>query len=107
VTENTTALTCVACGEETEHELVVVGRLLHSTRCLACGHVVRHEQRDLMSAYLRDLEHRLLTKPVRMARRAVREPVTFLSELPGALVRQPGKLLSEVRTLLRKLPPAG
>ena len=56
---STTELTCVACGQECEHELVVVGRLLQSTRCSACGHVVRHEQRDLMSAYLRDLEHRL------------------------------------------------
>jgi hypothetical protein len=101
MTNNTTTLTCVSCGQECEHELVIVGRLLHSTRCSACGHVVRHEQRDLMSAYLRDLEHRLLTKPQRLLRRASREPVTFLAGLPGAVIRQPGKLLGELRTLLR------
>jgi hypothetical protein len=94
-------LTCVACRQEGPHELVMVGRLLQSTRCLACGHVVRHEQRDLMAAYLRDLEHRLLTKPQRMARRAVREPLTFARELPGALLRQPAKFLGEVSALLR------
>lgn len=98
---STTVLTCVACGEECPHDLVVVGRLLHSTRCSACGPVVRHEQRDLMSAYLRDLEHRLLTKPQRLARRAVREPLTFLTSLPGALARQPAKLLDELRTMFR------
>ncbi len=54
-----------------------------------------------MSAYLRDLEHRVLTKPVRLARRAVREPVRFLVALPGAILLQPGKFLDELRTALR------
>lgn len=102
MTHSTTVLTCVACGTEGPHELVMVGRLLHSTRCAACGDVVRHEQRDLMATYLRDLEHRLLTKPQRMARRARREPGAFLVSLPVALLRQPGKVLAEVRTLIRR-----
>jgi NMD protein affecting ribosome stability and mRNA decay len=101
MTSSTTELTCVACGAESEHELVVVGRLLHSTRCTACGHVVRHEQRDLMSAYLRDLEHRLLTKPQRLVRRALRDPVAFALGLPAAVLRQPAKLVGEIRTVLR------
>jgi hypothetical protein len=98
---STSDLTCVACGQECEHELVIVGRLLQSTRCTACGHVVRHEQRDLMSAYLRDLEHRLLTKPQRLVRRAVSEPLTFLLGLPGAVLRQPAKIVEELKTVLR------
>jgi NMD protein affecting ribosome stability and mRNA decay len=95
-------LTCVACAEETEHELVVVGRLLQSTRCRECGHIVRHEQRDLMTSYLKDLEHRLLTKPQRLVVRAVHDPATFLLGLPGALLRQPGKLVGEIRSVLRR-----
>jgi NMD protein affecting ribosome stability and mRNA decay len=98
---SSTELTCVACGQECEHELVVVGRLLHSTRCTHCGHVVRHEQRDLMSAYLRDLEHRLLTKPQRLVRRALHDPLAFALALPGAVLRQPAKLVEEIRTVLR------
>lgn len=97
-----TTLTCTACAQESPHELVVVGRLIHSTRCLECGHVVRHEQRDLMASYLRDLEHRVLTKPARLARRAVHEPVAFLVGLPFALARQPFKLLGEVRSVMRR-----
>jgi DNA-directed RNA polymerase subunit RPC12/RpoP len=99
---STTTLTCVACGRECEHELVVVGRLLHSTRCLECGHEVRHEQRDLMAAYLNDLEHRLMTKPLRMVRRALDNPVGFVAGLPAALLRQPGKFAEELRTVLRR-----
>ena len=101
MTTTTTVLTCVACAQEVPHELTVVGRLLQSTRCTACGHVVRHEQRDLMTAYLRDLEHRLLTKPQRTLRRALQDPVEFVVTLPGALARQPVKLVRELRSLLR------
>jgi hypothetical protein len=100
VTVSRSVLTCVACGEETDHELVTVGRLLQSTRCTGCDHVVRHEQRDLMASYLRDLEHRLLTKPQRMLRRARSEPLAFARALPRDLLRQPGKFLAEIRTVL-------
>ena len=54
-----------------------------------------------MSAYLRDLEHRLLTKPQRTLRRALQDPVEFVVTLPGALARQPVKLVRELRSLLR------
>jgi hypothetical protein len=95
-------LTCSACGRVTEHDLRYAGRLLHSTRCTACGHVVRHEQRDLYSAYLKDLEQRLVTKPRRLARRAARDPRTFVAGLPRAVLRQPVKLAGELWTLLRR-----
>lgn len=95
-------LTCSECGRVAEHELRYAGRLLHSTRCTECGHVVRHEQRDLYSAYLRDLEQRLVTKPRRLARKAAREPRTFVTGLPRAVLRQPVKLVGELWTLLRR-----
>ena len=63
--------------------------------------MVRHEQRDLMAAYLWDLENRLLTKPRRMAMRALREPWAFARQLPGAVLAQPGKIVSELRALFR------
>ena len=94
-------LTCSACGRESEHELRYVGRLCQSTRCLSCGHVVRHDQHDLYTAYLRDLEHRVATKPVRLLRQAESSPAAFLSGLPAAVLRQPLKLARELWTLLR------
>jgi hypothetical protein len=95
-------LTCSSCGQVGEHELRYAGRLLHSTRCVACGHIVRHEQRDLYSAYLRDLEQRLVTKPRRLARRAVNDPGRFITDLPRAILRQPVKLAGELWTLVRR-----
>lgn len=95
-------LTCSSCGLESEHELQYMGRLLHSTRCTACGHIVRHEQRDLYSAYLRDLEHRVISKPRRLLRAASSEPRSFVLGLPRALLRQPAKILEEVWTLWRR-----
>jgi hypothetical protein len=92
-------LTCSSCGVEADHELRYTGRLLHSTEC---GHVVRHDQRDLYVAYLRDLEHRVTSKPGRLLRAAVREPGAFARGLPRAVLRQPAKLAAEVWTLLRR-----
>jgi hypothetical protein len=53
------------------------------------------------AAYLHDLEQRLLTKPVRLARRMVRHPVRFMVQLPGAVLRQPVKLAAELREVLQ------
>lgn len=96
------SIMCAHCGRETEHDLVYVGRILATTRCLTCGHEVRHEQGDLVPTYLRDLEHRLVTKPIRMARRARRERSSFLRTLPGAIMRQPRKIWDDLRLLLSR-----
>ena len=55
-----------------------------------------------MSTYLRDLEHRLLTKPQRLARRAWREPAEFVLSFPRAVLRQPAKLVDELLTVFRR-----
>lgn len=94
-------LTCAACGSTCEHELRYAGRLLHTTTCTECGHVVEVSARSLVPAYLLDLERRVATKPVRLARRARREPGRFLLELPGALLRQPVKFTTELWELVR------
>ena len=102
MTDEHAVLTCSACGQSTEHTLRYTGRLLHSTRCSVCGQVVRHEQRDLYSAYLRDLEHRVFSKPGRLVRAATREPGTFLLGLPKAVLRQPIKIAREIWTVWRQ-----
>ena len=93
-------LECCECRQVGVHELTYAGRILAVSRCTACGATVRHEEGDLRTAYLQDLEHRLLSKPARLVRRAARHPVRFAVSLPGAVLRQPGKLLAELRTVL-------
>ncbi|MDP9391091.1 MAG: hypothetical protein M3P89_06850 [Actinomycetota bacterium] len=94
-------LTCAACGRSCEHELRHVGRLLHSTMCTSCGHVVEMPSRTLLRAYVHDLEQRVASKPSRLARRARQDPWQFVSELPTALLRQPAKLAGELWELVR------
>jgi hypothetical protein len=93
-------LRCSACGTHTLHEVSYVGRLLYAIRCTACGHEVRHGDQDFAGRYLLDLEHRLLTKPRRLVRRARYQPLSFARSLPAAVARQPGKLRAELRTVL-------
>lgn len=94
-------MNCAVCGRETEHEFVYLGRILAQTTCMSCGHIVRHEQRDLVPTYIRDLEHRIATKPFRMAKR-VRKDKSFLRGLPRAVLRQPRKFLDDFRMLFRR-----
>ncbi len=94
-------LVCAECGQTCEHELRHLGRLLHTTTCTNCGHVVEVLPRSMVPAYLHDLEHRVVSKPTRLVRRARQDPVRFVLELPGALVRQPVKLTREFWALVR------
>jgi hypothetical protein len=93
---------CTACGQTAEHELRYAGRLLESTHCLNCGHVVELEQRVLLPAYLHDLEQRVVSKPRRMLRRASVDGAAFVKGLPRAVLRQPIKMARELWTVIKR-----
>jgi predicted Zn finger-like uncharacterized protein len=92
-------LQCEVCNRVTEHELHYAGRLLESVRCTSCGHRFEVTPRALVPAYLQDLEQRVVSKPRRMIRRTRQDPVGYLRGIPRAVLRQPGKLLGELRSL--------
>ena len=93
---------CTACGQTAEHELRYAGRLLESTHCTNCGHVVELEQRVLLPSYLHDLEQRVVSKPGRMLRRVSTEGAAFVWELPKAVARQPVKFAKELWTVIKR-----
>ena len=95
-------LACEHCEQVTEHELHYAGRLLESVRCTRCGHRIVLSHQALLPAYLHDLEHRVVSKPQRMWRRAAQDPRGFLAGLPGAVVRQPPKFVRELWSLVRR-----
>jgi hypothetical protein len=99
---NEAELHCEVCDQLTDHELHYTGRLLDSVRCIRCGTHVELSSRALIPAYALDLEQRFVSKPRRMMRRIARDPVGYLRQLPGAVLRQPRKFLSEFRGLLRR-----
>lgn len=93
---------CTACGRTAEHELRYAGRILESTRCLSCGHVVEVQERALIPSYLHDLEQRVVSKPRRVAQRVRTDGFAFVKGLPGAVVRQPAKFAREFWTLVKR-----
>ena len=97
----TAELHCETCDAVTDHELHYTGRLLESTRCTVCGTHLDVPPRDMLPTYLADLEQRIVSKPRRMLRRAGQDPMGFLRSVPGAVVRQPAKLLGELRSIFR------
>jgi hypothetical protein len=91
-------LNCAHCRKETVHELVYAGRLLVSTTCSICNTRVEHESNDLWDNYLKDLPHRIATKPVRLWRRFLRAPSSMWN-LPKQTFGKPLKMLREYRNL--------
>jgi hypothetical protein len=107
-------LYCESCATLAVHTVFYAGRLLVSTRCEACAAVVSGDASEARARYLRDLEHRLQSKPRRMLRQAVHDPKGFVATLPAKVATKPGKLAREWRTLFTAVrtrggptPPAG
>ena len=92
-------LQCSMCGRECEHEVHYAGRILANAKCTACGTVMRQNAVDLRKAYVKDLEHRVTTKPWRIVQRILREPTYLFGGLPRAIKRQPRKFLKEAKEL--------
>ena len=95
-------LNCAHCHQETLHELVYAGRLLVSTTCSVCNTRVEHETNDLWDIYLKDLPHRIATKPIRMWRSFRRSPSKSFWALPKATFGKPFKMIKEYRNLKKK-----
>lgn len=92
-------LMCSVCGRDTLQLANYAGRLLTHVTCTECGTVVRFEPGRLKDEYVADLRMRLRTKPARLLRRASKHPLTFVRALPGAILRQPAKLIREFRSV--------
>ena len=92
-------LECAHCKAETLHELAYAGRLLASTTCTVCRTQVSHDADSLRIAYVKDLEHRIKTKPFRMWRRFWRNPTKTVTEFPGKAMGQPRKFWQEFKNL--------
>ncbi|MGH8888256.1 MAG: hypothetical protein ACRDV3_00670 [Acidothermaceae bacterium] len=98
-TSESAYLQCESCAAFAVHTVSYAGRLLVSTRCTSCDAVVSGDAGEARARYMRDLEHRLQSKPRRMLRRAVDDPKGFVATLPAKAAAQPGKLAREWRTL--------
>ncbi len=94
-------LHCAHCDQETLHTLVYAGRLLVSSTCETCQTQVRHEPADLRIHYVRDLEHRIVTKPFRLWRRFWKSPRAVFWGFPKQAVGQPRKFWNEVKELFK------
>lgn len=98
-------LTCSWCAADTVHEVRYLGRLLAGIRCTGCDLEIRDAD---PGRYLKDLQHRLATKPRRMLRRLIRNPGEFVRTQPSAIVTKPLKMAREMLAVARAaeiIPP--
>ena len=95
----TAILQCSFCNRECEHEVHYAGRILAHAKCSACGTVMQQSPNVLRKAYIKDLEHRAATKPLRLVRRILSDPGYLFTGLPKAIRRQPKKFVEEAKEL--------
>lgn len=95
----TVMLQCSNCNRETEHQVHYAGRVLAHAKCTACGTVIQQSANALRKTYVKDLEHRVATKPLRLVRRILRDPMYLFTGMPKAIRRQPRKFLDEAKEL--------
>ena len=98
--EVTAELHCSHCDHETIHTLVYAVRLLVSTTCQTCNSQVKHEAIDLRLHYLKDLEHRISTKPRRLWRGFWSAPFSQMVSFPKKFMSQPKKIWKEIKAIL-------
>jgi hypothetical protein len=100
------ALQCISCGTERLHAITYLGSIFASATCAVCGETFRPRTDVLVANYVRDFEHRLVRKPVRMLHEARRHPVSFVFHyLPRGLVRKPREVFEEWEALVRLSGP--
>ncbi len=75
--------------------------------CANCGHVIAKSLGDLRRAYVADVEHRVLTKPVRMTRRVVAHPFAFARDLPASVLAKPARIKDDSQVLRHAPAPPG
>ena len=95
-------LHCETCDQVTEHELHYSGRLLESTRCTVCGAHLDVPTRDMLPAYLADLEQRVVEQAAPDG--AARRPRTRAAMRDSCRGRSPGSRPSscaELRSIFR------
>lgn len=92
-------LQCSICSREVEHEVHYAGRILSHAKCTACGTVIRQSTHELRKSYIKDLEHRVATKPWRVVKRILSDPMYLFTGLPKAIRKQPKKFIDEAKEL--------
>lgn len=95
-------LACSNCNRETEHEVHYAGRILAHAKCRSCGTVISQTPNELRKNYIKDLEHRVSTKPWRLVKRIIKDPSYLITGMPKAIVEQPKKFLGEAKELSEK-----
>ena len=92
-------LECPNCLAETIHEVRYVAGLLYQANCTACGQRLEVDRKRLRELYVRGLPRRILTKPSRLAREALQDPVAFAVSFPFRVLSKPARVAEEAGTV--------
>ncbi|MDO4288354.1 MAG: bh protein [Eubacterium sp.] len=88
-------LFCVNCDRETPHVVEYEGGQLHRIACEECGMAVQVNQEYVSAHYKEDFVRRVMSKPGRMTREMEADLSAFIKSLPFRVITKPYRVYRE------------
>ncbi len=92
---------CIRCRKETVHHLVYVDGMLKEGTCTGCGRHF-HNRTQLLEMYGEELLKRIATKPIRLAKELLEDPVDTIKHIPGRLLKKPFSEAKKLEEIIRE-----
>ena len=99
--EAKTTLLCSHCFKESEVRITYLGNSLVKITCESCGYVTKVSSESIPRSLSKDWKHRILTKPLRIAREVSHNPLHFASTFPLRLLTKPLRIVRELEKSLK------
>ena len=95
-----TSLVCSHCFKESPVRITYLENSTVALTCRRCGYTIRVSPRVVSDFSLVEWEHRLLTKPGRLASEMRKDSLHFLSNFPLRVITKPLRVAQELEKSL-------
>ncbi|MCD6257101.1 bh protein [Candidatus Aerophobetes bacterium] len=91
-----TTLLCSNCFKEAPMKILYIGNSMAKITCESCGYTIKVAPEEAIELYLDDLKHRILTKPLRIAKEIRKDSFQFISTFPLRVITKPLRVAREI-----------
>lgn len=96
-----TTVGCEACGRETLHQILYLGRRIAEIRCVECGRCIGMDREDVVRAFIGEVVVQVLRLPQEVTRELKADLGKAMVALPRQMARLPVALAQDAVRLLR------
>ncbi|MBE0478400.1 hypothetical protein IBX65_04685 [Candidatus Aerophobetes bacterium] len=98
-----TSLICSHCLKEAPVKITYLGNSMVKVTCKSCGYTIKISPTPSSCISSVKWEHRLLTKPIRLALEMKTDSLHFISTFPLRVITKPLRIVRELEKALLKV----